>query len=232
MDKAQIIERMQKPARILRTVCTILFVFAIIGTAFSALSQLVMPTLAETMIEILDSAQVEQTEDMRASIELLEGYAKMPTYECVTLALYALTSGVASVFMFFFLKRLFASLAEERYSILRTEYATLTQNVAITMIASGAIDFLFSTALGVMGSTGTAEIESASLLIPGLLLLGVAKIYAYACRLQLINEQEAYENFRASEGDSTQSGERDRYFESEARAEEAQKEEKSTFEGF
>ncbi len=233
MNKKQVIEHMQKPARILRVICSIIFVFTIIGTVIATLTQLVFPFLAENLLSILDNAQVEQTQDVRETIALLESYVGLPVYATVTMALYVLLSGVTSCLMFLFLKRLFASLSEERYSILRTEYANGIQSVAIMMLVSAGIELVFPVAIELMAS-GVQLMEeptSTSMLLPGLALLAVASIYRHACRLQLLNEQEAFENFRANETNGTQNDEAESYRQKEEESQ-GQKEEKPPFEGF
>lgn len=233
MNKEQIIARMQKPARILRVICSILFILAIIGTAFGTIAQLSFPALAKSMISLLDNPQVEQTEEIRETIAMLEEYVGMPIHVTLTMTLFTLASGITSVLMFLFLKRLFASLAEERYSILRTEYANGVQSVAIIMLVSAGIELVFPIAIQLMASNAQlmTEVSSSSgMLLPGLALLAIATIYRYACRLQLLNEQEAYENFKANEDVGMRSEDAEHY-----RAEEenqTKKEEKTTFEGF
>ena len=46
MNREEIIAHMQKPARILRVICSILFVLAIIGTAVLTIVQIVLPIFA------------------------------------------------------------------------------------------------------------------------------------------------------------------------------------------
>ena len=236
MNKEHIIAHMQKPARILRVICSILFVLAIIGTILSTLAELSLPILAKSLLSVLDNPQVEQTEDIREAIALLEEYVSMPIHVTVTMAFYVLASGVTSVLMFLFLKRLFASLAEERYSILRTEYANGIQSVAIMMLVLSGIELVFPLVIELMtlDTSTTTEISSSSnMLLPGLLLLAIASIYRHACRLQLLTEQEAFENFKASEsanGDAQQTEDAESY-----RAEEeaqSKQEDKPPFEGF
>ena len=232
MNREQVVARMQKPARILRVFASIFFVFAIIGTAILIIFQLAMPVFAESMIALLDSPQVEQTEEVRQSIALFSEYAALPMYATVTMTIYMLLGGGTSIVMFYFLKKLFASLAEERYSILRTEYANSIQKIAIVMLVSTGLDMIFPVIIELMTKKADLLLESSTsdMLIPGLLLLAVAAIYRHACRLQLLNEQESFENFKANNSESSQSEEAKNYrFEEENKTE---KEEKPPFEGF
>ena len=232
MNREQIVAHMQKPARILRTFCSIFFWVMIVTTVIGTVMQLALPALAESFLSLLDSPQVEQTQEVREAIALFRDYADLPTYVTATMAIFLLADGITSILMFLFLKRLFASLAEERYSILRAEYANGVQSVAIMMLVSAGIEFVFPVVIELMASNASTLIEvSSSMLIPGLVLLAIAAIYRHACRLQLLNEQEAYENFRASEaGNHTQSEEAQSYvFEEEKQG---KQEEKPPFEGF
>lgn len=231
MNREQIVAHMQKPARILRTFCSIFFWVMIVTTAIGTVMQLALPALAESFISLLDSPQVEQTQEVREAIALFRDYAALPTYVTVTMAIFLLADGITSILMFLFLKRLFASLAEERYSILRTEYANGVQSVAIMMLVSAGIEFVFPVVIELMASNASTLIEgSSSMLIPGLVLLAIATIYRHACRLQLLNEQEAYDNFRASESGNPQNEEAQSYVFEEEKQE--KQEEKPPFEGF
>ena len=231
MNREQIVTHMQKPARILRTFCSIFFWVMIVTTVIGTVMQLALPALAESVLSLLDSPQVEQTQEVREAIALFREYAGLPTYVTVTMAIFLLADGITSILMFLFLKRLFASLSEERYSILRTEYANGVQSVAIMMLVSAGIEFVFPVVIQLMASNASTLIElTSSMLIPGLVLLAIATIYRHACRLQLLNEQEAYENFRASESGNPQNEEAQSYvFEEEKQG---KQEEKPPFEGF
>ena len=231
MNREQIVAHMQKPARILRTFCSIFFWVMIVATVIGTVLQLALPALAESFLSLLDSPQVEQTQEVREAIALFRDYADLPTYVTVTMAIFLLADGITSILMFLFLKRLFASLAEERYSILRTEYANGVQSVAIMMLVSAGIEFVFPVVIELMASNASTLIEgSSSMLIPGLVLLAIATIYRHACRLQLLNEQEAYDNFRASESGNPQNEEAQSYVFEEEKQE--KQEEKPPFEGF
>ncbi|MBR2951746.1 MAG: hypothetical protein IKC43_02095 [Clostridia bacterium] len=231
MNREQIVAHMQKPARILRTFCSIFFWVMIVATVIGTVMQLALPALAESFLSLLDSPQVEQTQEVREAIALFRDYADLPTYVTVTMAIFLLADGITSILMFLFLKRLFASLAEERYSILRTEYANGVQSVAIMMLVSAGIEFVFPVVIELMASNASTLIEGSSgMLIPGLVLLAIATIYRHACRLQLLNEQEAYDNFRASESGNPQNEEAQSYVFEEEKQE--KQEEKPPFEGF
>lgn len=231
MNREQIVAHMQKPARILRTFCSIFFWVMIVATVIGTVMQLALPALAESFLSLLDSPQVEQTQEVREAIALFRDYADLPTYVTVTMAIFLLADGITSILMFLFLKRLFASLAEERYSILRAEYANGVQSVAIMMLVSAGIEFVFPVVIELMASNASTLIEgSSSMLIPGLVLLAIATIYRHACRLQLLNEQEAYDNFRASESGNPQNEEAQSYVFEEEKQE--KQEEKPPFEGF
>ena len=231
MNREQIVAHMQKPARILRTFCSIFFWVMIVATVIGTVMQLALPALAESFLSLLDSPQVEQTQEVREAIALFRDYADLPTYVTVTMAIFLLADGITSILMFLFLKRLFASLAEERYSILRAEYANGVQSVAIMMLVSAGIEFVFPVVIELMASNASTLIEGSSgMLIPGLVLLAIATIYRHACRLQLLNEQEAYDNFRASESGNPQNEEAQSYVFEEEKQE--KQEEKPPFEGF
>ena len=114
---------------------------------------------------------------------------------------------------------------------MRSEYASYVQKISITMLVSAGVNMIFPTMLALMQLESELLIEGTSdLLIPGLVLLAVASIYRHACHLQLLNEQEAYENARASEGAFYASAESESYREGEEQQKKA--EEKSTFDGF
>ena len=231
MNREQIVAHMQKPARILRVIASIIFWFTVVGTILGAIAQLALPLIAEIALPLFDSAQVEQTQEIREAIVILQDYTAMPIHVTVTLAVYTLAGGITSALMYLFLKRLFASLAEERYSIMRTEYANGVQSVAIMMLVLSGIELVFPVVIELMTNNAATYIEASSnMLLPGLCLLAIASIYRYACRLQLLNEQEAFENFKANESDNFQNEEAKSYRTEEET--QTKQEEKPPFEGF
>lgn len=204
MQKEIIIRKMQKPARILKVIAKILMIFSIIGAIIGALCVAILPNLIDFALEALDSPNVEQTTDIRETIAMLEEIKHVFSRSlCITMTVYVLLGGALSVMLWRFVNRLFSDISEERYSLMRPEYARAVRNIAITLLASFGVELIFESVLSffsdVSNSTYVEISTNDTSLTIGLILLAISVIYKYACILQLMNEDEEYASSKAEE---------------------------------
>lgn len=235
MNKELIIMKMQKPARVLGTVMKVLYILTVISVILGALGLVSMYAMRDSMLELITDPMVEQTEDVQLTIDLLTA---LDLTTVVLTSVFTLLSGAGSFIALLFARRFFREISEERATLMRTDYARRLRMISLAMLATAAVDLVFSWVVALNGNLSLLMEEGVgndSTVFIAIVLLVASYIWKYGAMLHELRENELRVEYEQIGRGASVSVNVDVKLSENARAtaeDAAKKEDDRTFEGF